>query len=89
LFRAPDFTVAGNMLQGLVGLGNGLAPTVGIKPVLGVGMVAAVLVPSTQRVVEGWLVPKPYYAVTLALMLMACVWAVGEQKPIPFIYFQF
>jgi len=25
----------------------------------------------------------------LALMLMACVWAVGEEKPIPFIYFQF
>ena len=52
-------------------------------------MVAAVLVPSTQRVVEGWLLPKPFYAVTLALMLMACVWAVGEEKPIPFIYFQF
>jgi hypothetical protein len=90
LFRSPDFATAGHMLMGLAGLGPGLGPTIGIRPVLAAAMVASVLVPSTQALVEGgWLRPVTYQAVGLALVLAACVLAVGQGQPTAFIYFQF
>jgi hypothetical protein len=90
LFRSPDFATAGHMLMGLGGLGPGLGPTIGIRPVLAAAMVASVLVPSTQALVEGgWLRPVTYQAVGLALVLAACVLAVGQGQPTAFIYFQF
>ena len=90
LFRAPDFTTAQNMLMGMAGLGNGMMPTVAIKPVLGVAMFASMLVPSTQQFVEGgWLRPATYQGVGFALLLVACVLIVGHGQPSTFIYFQF
>jgi alginate O-acetyltransferase complex protein AlgI len=90
LFRAPDFTTAGHMLMGLAGLGGGLGPTIGIRPVLAAALVASVLVPSTQELVEGgWLRPVTYQAVGLALLLVACILVVGQGQPTAFIYFQF
>jgi D-alanyl-lipoteichoic acid acyltransferase DltB (MBOAT superfamily) len=90
LFRAPDFTTAGHMLMGLAGLGTGLGPTIPIRPVLAAAMVASVLVPSTQELVEGgWLRPVTYQAVGLALLLVASVLVVGQGQPTAFIYFQF
>ena len=90
LFRSPDFATAGNMLTGMVGLGSGLAPTVTIKPVLAGAIAASVLIPSTQRLVEGgWLRPVAYQAVGIALLLLVCVLVVGQGQPTAFIYFQF
>ena len=90
LFRSPDFTTAGHMLMGMAGLGGGFAATVPIRPVLAAALVASVLVPSTQRLVEGgWLQPVTYQAVGLALLLIACILAVGQGQPTAFIYFQF
>ena len=90
LFRSPDFTTAGHMLMGMAGLGGGLAPPCRSGPVLAVALIASVLVPSTQRLVEGgWLQPVTYQAVGLALLLVACILAVGQGQPTAFIYFQF
>jgi len=90
LFRSPDFTTAGHMLMGMAGLGSGFEPTVPLNRVLGVALIASVLVPSTQRLVEGgWLQPVTYQAVGLALLLVACILAVGQGQPTAFIYFQF
>jgi D-alanyl-lipoteichoic acid acyltransferase DltB (MBOAT superfamily) len=90
LFRAGDFTTAGNMLMGMLGLGGAFFPTVPIRPVLGVAWVVSVLVPSTQRFVEGgWLRPVGYQAAGLALLLVASILAVGQGQPTTFIYFQF
>jgi hypothetical protein len=78
------------MLMGLAGLGTGLGPTIPIRPVLAAAMVASVLVPSTQELVEGgWLRPVTYQAVGLALLLVASVLVVGQGQPTAFIYFQF
>ena len=90
LFRSPDFTTAGHMLAGMAGLGGGIGPTVPLNRVLAVALVASVPVPSTQRLVEGgWLQPVTYQAVGLALLLVACILAVGQGQPTAFIYFQF
>jgi D-alanyl-lipoteichoic acid acyltransferase DltB (MBOAT superfamily) len=90
LFRSPDFTTAANMLAGLIGVGSGLAPSIKIKPILAAALVASVLVPSTQRLVEGeWLRPVTYQAVGLAVLLVACILVIGRGQPTPFIYFQF
>ncbi len=90
LFRSPDFATFGNMLMGMAGLGNGLAPTLALKPLLAAAMIASVLVPSTQRLVEErGLEPRPYQAVGLALVLVAAIVAVGQGQPHPFIYFKF
>ena len=67
-----------------------MAPTVKILPVLGAAMIASVLVPSTQRLVEGgWVQPVAYQAAALAVLLTACVLTVGQGQPNTFIYFQF
>jgi D-alanyl-lipoteichoic acid acyltransferase DltB (MBOAT superfamily) len=90
LFRAPDFTTAANMLAGMAGLGGWWGHTVPIRPVLAAAMIASVLVPSAQDLVEGgWLRPVTYQAVGLALLLAACVLVVGQGQPTAFIYFQF
>jgi alginate O-acetyltransferase complex protein AlgI len=90
LFRSPDFVTAAHMLAGMAGQGSGWAPTVTIKPVLAAAMAASVLVPSTQRIVEGgWLQPVGYQAASLAVLLVACILAVGQGQPTTFIYFQF
>jgi alginate O-acetyltransferase complex protein AlgI len=90
LFRSPDFTTAAHMLAGLFGQGAGLAPTVAVKPVLAAALAAAILLPSTQRLVEGgWLQPAGYQAACLALLFIACLLAVGQGQPTSFIYFQF
>jgi hypothetical protein len=78
------------MLTGLAGLGGELGPTLAVRPVLAAALIASVLVPSTQQLVEGgWLRPVTYQAVGLALLLVACVLAVGQGQPTTFIYFQF
>jgi D-alanyl-lipoteichoic acid acyltransferase DltB (MBOAT superfamily) len=91
LFRSPDFTTAGHMLMGMAGLGGGFGPNVvPLNRVLAFALVASVLLPSTQRLVEGgWLQPVAYQAVGLALLLVACILAVGQGQPTAFIYFQF
>src|SRR5262245_12145492 len=90
LFRSSDFTTAGHMLMGLAGLGNGFVPTVPLNRVLALALVASVLVPSTQRLVEGgWLQPVAYQAVGLAVLLVACIPASGQGQPTQFIDFQF
>jgi alginate O-acetyltransferase complex protein AlgI len=91
LFRSPDFTTAGHMLMGMAGLGSGSGPTVvALNRVLAIALIASVLVPSTQRLVEGgWLQPVAYQAVGLAVLLVACILAVGQGQPTAFIYFQF
>ena len=91
LFRSPDFTTAGHMLMGMAGLGGGFGPTVvALNRVLAFALIASVLVPSTQRLVEGgWLQPVSYQAVGLAVLLVACILAVGQGQPTAFIYFQF
>jgi alginate O-acetyltransferase complex protein AlgI len=91
LFRSPDFTTAAHMLMGLAGQGSGLGPAVvPLNRVLAVALAASVLVPSTQRLVEGgYLQPVAYQAVGLAILLIACILAVGQGQPTAFIYFQF
>ena len=91
LFRSPDFATAGHMLMGMAGLGGGFGPTVvALNRVLAIALIASVLVPSTQRLVEGgWLQPVAYQAMGLAVLLVACILAVGQGQPTAFIYFQF
>jgi hypothetical protein len=90
LFRSPDFATFGNMLIGMTGLGHGLASTVALKPELAAALIASVLLPSTQSLVEeGALQPRAYQAVGLALVLVAAIVAVGQGQPHPFIYFKF
>jgi hypothetical protein len=90
LFRSPDFSAASNMLVGMAGLSGAFAPTVPINHILAAALIASVLVPSTQRIVEGgWLQPVGYQAAGLALLLVACVLAAGQGQPTAFIYFQF
>jgi D-alanyl-lipoteichoic acid acyltransferase DltB (MBOAT superfamily) len=90
LFRSPDFGTAANMLQGLAGLGGAIGPTVTVRPILMGAFAASVLVPSTQRLVEGgYLQPVAYQAVGLGLLLVASILAVGQGQPTAFIYFQF
>ena len=77
--------------MGMAGLGGGFGPTVvALNRVLAFALIASVLVPSTQRLVEGgWLQPVSYQAVGLAVLLVACILAVGQGQPTAFIYFQF
>ncbi len=90
LFRSPTFATAQHMLAAMAGLGGGMTPAIGIKPVLVAAMAASVLVPSTQAIVEGgWLRPVAYQAAGLALLLVACILIVGQGQPSTFIYFQF
>ena len=90
LFRSPDFATAAHVLAGLAGQGSGLAPTMTVRPILAAALVASVLLPSTQRLVEGgWLRPVRYQAVVLALLLVVCILVVGQGQPTAFIYFQF
>ena len=92
LFRSPDFTTAGTHADGNRRARQRLRPQ-HRPPQPGAGwsaLAASVLVPSTQRLVEGgWLQPVAYQAVGLAVLLVACILAVGQGQPTAFIYFQF
>jgi hypothetical protein len=87
LFRSPDFTATAHMLAGL--FGNALAwPTVAVKPLLarGARRLSALAFDTAAR---GGVAGCNRPVTGLALLLLACLLAVGQGQPTSFIYFQF
>ncbi len=88
LFRAPDFTVAGNMLAGMGGaggFGGGLQ-----KPLLmAAAFAVSVLGPTSLAFVDELLKPRRAVAAAFAVVAVVCLLEVGKGQPINFIYFQF
>ena len=89
-FRAPDWTTAGHMLTGLLGVG-------GVGPVafpdgwmIWVGAAIALLGPTSQTVALGRLLrPSPWMAVPAGLAAVALLLLSGGRLQNAFIYFQF
>ncbi len=88
LFRASEFSAAGNMLAGLAGFGDA-PPALSIHPALIVALVVSVTGPSTSHFVERSLRPGVYQGAALALLLAGCLLLTGRGQPVSFIYFQF
>jgi len=88
VFRADDFTGAGEMLVGMVGFGGFLGDTKW-PLVLAAAAVVSLLGPSTKEFVEEYLRPLPVYGAVFALVAALVVLQVGQGQPQAFIYFQF
>ena len=88
LFRAPDFTTAGELFAGMVGI-NGLLGAADWPAVLAAAAAVSIIGPTTKEFVEEWLKPLPIYGVAFALAAVMVVLEVGVGQPKSFIYFQF
>jgi D-alanyl-lipoteichoic acid acyltransferase DltB (MBOAT superfamily) len=89
LFRSPDLATASALYASLAGVG-GAAVTYDASAVLFVAAAAvALLLPTSQRVVEQWIRPWPWLAVAQAVALVALLLEVGKDRAADFIYFQF
>ncbi len=89
LFRAPEFPAAWRMLAGMAGQG-GLGP-VALKDgwVLPLAAILAIGGPTSQRVAETLLRPKPWMAVPAGAALVLLLLLSGGRLHDAFIYFQF
>ena len=88
LFRAADLTTAAAMLGAMAGL-HGFGGTFQQAPMLAVGALISVLVPSAHEIKDGLLRPRPAAAAALGLLSAWCILKVGKGAPLTFIYFQF
>jgi hypothetical protein len=91
LFRAANFTIAGDMLLSMIGQ-HGVGH-VTLDRELGVaiagGAAVALLGPTSQTIALERLRPKPWLAVPAGAALAYLLLLVGGRLPNVFIYFQF
>jgi len=89
-FRAPDWTTAGHLLAGLLGV-EGLGPVAFPDGwMIWVGTAIALLGPTSQEVTLGrWLRPTPWLAVPVGMAAVALLLLAGGRLHDAFIYFQF
>ncbi|MGE0483631.1 MAG: MBOAT family protein [Gammaproteobacteria bacterium] len=89
LFRAESFSVAANVLNGMVGIaGTGKFDDDGWI-VIGLGAAFALAGPSNVELAHGRLLATPVARSLLALLLVAILMRVGQGRALEFIYFQF
>ncbi|NMJ40196.1 MBOAT family protein [Roseomonas sp. JC162] len=91
LFRAPDFATAARVLEAMAGLPLRTAIEAGItqKVALGVGIVVALLGPTSQGAALERLRPRPWVGATVGVVLFLMLLVIGGRIPNEFIYFQF
>ena len=90
IFRAPDMTVASNMMTGALGGGGiGRPWGTGLAVLLGIASALALLKLPNPDLVERYLMPNPALAVATALVAVYIMLEVGRGAPSSFIYFQF
>ncbi len=89
-FRSPDWTTAGHMLAGLLGVGGLGAVSFPDFWMIWVGAGFALLGPTSQAVAFGrWLRPAPWLAVPVGLAAVVLLLLSGGRLQNAFIYFQF
>jgi alginate O-acetyltransferase complex protein AlgI len=89
LFRAADFKVAVSLLaslSGAAGLGGGSLQSV---PLLAAAALVSALLPSAHEIKDQFLRPHPIVAAAAAALAVYCMFAVGKDDLVNFIYFQF
>lgn len=88
LFRAPNFSVAANMLQGMAGFHGwgGRFEGVGL---IAAGAAVSIFGPATYSVMTNSLRPHPAIAIAAATIAVLVLLVVGAGQPQTFIYFQF
>jgi alginate O-acetyltransferase complex protein AlgI len=88
VFRAADFKVAVAILGSLSGAG-GWSGGLQSSPLLAAAALASVLLPSAHEIKDGVLRPYPPVAAAAAALAVYCLFAVGKDELVNFIYFQF
>lgn len=88
LFRAADIGTATSILGSLAGL-RGIGGSLQEPFLLATAAAVSVLVPSAHEIREGLLRPQPVVAALAAVVALICIFRVGRDDLIPFIYFQF
>jgi D-alanyl-lipoteichoic acid acyltransferase DltB (MBOAT superfamily) len=88
LFRAENFSAAGQMFAGMVGLG-GMVGERQWPALLAVAAAVSILGPSTKEYVEEKLRPSLAYGAAFGLAMVLVLLQVGYGQPQSFIYFQF
>jgi hypothetical protein len=88
LFRASDIGTALSILGSLGGL-HGFAGRLQEIPLLIIAAAVSVLVPSAHEIKDGILRPQPRLATIAAIVALICIFRVGKEELVPFIYFQF
>jgi D-alanyl-lipoteichoic acid acyltransferase DltB (MBOAT superfamily) len=89
LFRAADFKVALSILaslSGASGLGGGSLQS---APLLAAAALVSALLPSAHEIKDQFLRPYPIVAAAAAALAVYCMFAVGKDDLVNFIYFQF
>jgi alginate O-acetyltransferase complex protein AlgI len=91
LFRAPDFSTAGQVLASLVGVHGVGRVVVGTDPsyALVAGAVLAIAGPTSHVAAMTLLRPRPWIAVPTGVGLAYLLLLIGGRLPNVFIYFQF
>jgi hypothetical protein len=91
IFRAPNMSVAGDVLSSMTGV-NGIGSTTAIRSEVGftfAALIAAALV-WVNTVPNTWQIeirPRPVYGLALGLAMAAAILQISA--PSPFLYFQF
>jgi alginate O-acetyltransferase complex protein AlgI len=88
LFRAADIGTAASVICSLGGL-SGIGGKLQDIPLLAIAAAVSVLVPSAHEIKERVLKPQPIVAAIAAVVALICIFRVGKEELIPFIYFQF
>ncbi len=89
LFRAADFTTAGHMLEAMAGLQGFGKVHIDNRAVIALGLVVAVLGPTSQEAILNRLAPRRWAAGAAAALLVFALLAIGGRLQNEFIYFQF
>jgi alginate O-acetyltransferase complex protein AlgI len=88
LFRAADFKVAAEILASLAGA-VGVEGALQSAPLLAAAALVSALVPSAHEIKDRYLSPHSVVAATAAVLAAICLFRVGTDDPVKFIYFQF
>ena len=88
IFRAADMASAGAMLQTMSGA-RGLSGSIASPQFLLLAAAAAIMVPSSYRILERWIPANVPVASALGISFACLLLYVGRSQPMTFIYFQF
>jgi D-alanyl-lipoteichoic acid acyltransferase DltB (MBOAT superfamily) len=88
LFRAPDFSTAGNVIIGMVA-GGGFSGAIDKPALLATAAVVSAIGPTSYEFVMRRLQPRPAFAILASLVAVFVILEVGTGQPKTFIYFQF